>query len=84
MQFLAPISPDHALDTAIMVTSWEFTRPDLLTIATTDGLVGYSMDFRVRGDSMVGMLQAGGDVIMVRADTSSDPIERVTGRRVPC
>ena len=84
VQYMAPIPDAGAMDTAMTVAFWDFAPPDSLTIGTSTGFGGANMTFRVRGDSLVGMLQFGGDVIREGVDTTSDPVERLAGHRVSC
>ena len=84
IEYTASIPKARATDTAFTIAYWLFDPPDLLEIGVTTGLTGAGMAFRVRGDSLVGMLRFGGDVIMDSVDTTSDPVERLAGNRVPC
>lgn len=84
VQYMAAIPPARAMDTAMTVAFWNFAPPDSLTVGTSTGFAGANMSFRVRGDSLVGMLQFGGDFIQTSVDTTSDPAERLAGYRVPC
>jgi hypothetical protein len=72
---LAVIPDVMAHDTILSTTYWKFAAPDSLSV---------HLEFRVRGDSLVGMAQGFWDVVEMSTDTVPDRVTPVRGRRVGC
>jgi hypothetical protein len=80
----AVIPDSAAMDTSLLASFWEFSPPDSLALVRTTGFGGPVLSFRVRGDSLVGILQYTQDVIRMSVDTATDSVTHLAGRRVRC
>jgi hypothetical protein len=63
---------------------WLFAPPDSVQMYAAALFSGTRFDFRVRGDSMVGMVRGFYDAIHWRQDTASIAVGRVTAHRIGC
>ena len=81
---LGPVPASAVYDTALVTGSWDFAAPDTVRLGLSMMLIGQTLTFRARGDSMVGMRQGWGDVVASTADTATDVVQRVRAVRVAC
>lgn len=81
---LAHIPDSLAMDTSLMTTFWRFSGPDSVSIIRTSGFFGAHLSFRIRVDSLVGILQDFTDVVEMSVDTTTDSVPHLRAQRVRC
>lgn len=81
---VVPAGRRHIRDQHGMLYSWRFAPPDSVQMYAAAFLYGTRLDFRVRGDSMVGMVRGYGDMVVQSFDTTSIAVDRVTAHRIRC